>query len=131
MTNDTSAWLDENFPLHKAVFQNDILRLSEMLTDTRSPQLDLDQKDTHGNTALHLAAMLGNIGNIIYCTLMIFVFNAEAAKLLLKHGANVGLKNNEGWKSLHEAISYGDRKMSLFFKIILFLLHSWIVIVFT
>ncbi|KAF7638647.1 hypothetical protein Mgra_00002025 [Meloidogyne graminicola] len=96
MTNDTSAWLDENFPLHKAVFQNDILRLSEMLTDTRSPQLDLDQKDTHGNTALHLAAMLGNI---------------EAAKLLLKHGANVGLKNNEGWKSLHEAISYGDRKM--------------------
>lgn len=94
--SDNGAWLDEHFPLHKAVFQNDISRINEILTTTCLPKINLDQMDTHGNTALHLAAMLGNI---------------EAAKLLLEHGANVGLKNNDGWKSLHEAISYGDRKM--------------------
>jgi hypothetical protein len=97
MTSNTGAWLDEHFPLHMAVFQNNIPYITQLLTtNDRIPKIDLDQQDTHGNTALHLAAMLGNI---------------DAAQLLLEHGASVGIKNNDGWKSLHEAISYGDRKM--------------------
>uniref|UniRef100_A0A1I8BBE0 ANK_REP_REGION domain-containing protein n=1 Tax=Meloidogyne hapla TaxID=6305 RepID=A0A1I8BBE0_MELHA len=64
-TSDTGAWLDEHFPLHKAVFQNDISRITEILTETRLPKIDLDQRDTHGNTALHLAAMLGNIVGLL------------------------------------------------------------------
>lgn len=94
-TEDASgAWLDEHFPLHKAIFQANNKLLAKTLRE--EPNIDPDARDTHGNTALHLAVMLGNL---------------EAAKLLLAHGAQVRVKNNEGWKSLHEAISYGDRKM--------------------
>lgn len=56
----TGAWLDEHFPLHKAIFQNDIKLLAKTLRE--EPDIDVDIQDTHGNTALHLAVMLGNKG---------------------------------------------------------------------
>ena len=43
----------------------------------------------HGNTALHLAVMLGRM---------------ECVQLLLAHGAPVKLKNRAGWSPLAEAI---------------------------
>ena len=49
----------------------------------------------HGNSALHLAVMLGR---------------RECVELLLAHGAPVKLKNTDGWSPLAEAISYGDRQ---------------------
>ena len=52
-------------------------------------------KDHQGNTALHLAVMLGR---------------REAVQLLLHHGAPVKLKNGQGWSPLAEAISYGERQ---------------------
>ena len=52
-------------------------------------------KDHQGNTALHLAVMLGR---------------KEAVQLLLHHGAPVKHKNGQGWSPLAEAISYGERQ---------------------
>ena len=80
--------------LHKAVFTNDLPGLSSLL---RSPGVKdmVGAKDMHGNTALHLAALLGR---------------RECVQLLLAHGAPVKLKNSEGWSPLAEAISYGDRQ---------------------
>ena len=55
----------------------------------------MSAKDQHGNTALHLAVMLGR---------------RDCVQLLLAHGAPVKLKNTAGWSPLAEAISYGDRQ---------------------
>jgi len=89
---------DESFPLHEAVFRNDIKELSSLLRDIKScqptAQVTVDTKDKHGNTALHLAVMLGH---------------SKCTQLLLAHGAPIKMKNKTGWSPLAEAISYGDR----------------------
>ncbi|VDN51188.1 unnamed protein product [Dracunculus medinensis] len=54
------------------------------------------QRDKHGNTALHICTMLGH---------------RESIALLLSHDAPVKVKNREGWNSLMEAVSYGDRQI--------------------
>jgi len=84
----------ETCALHKAVFTNDLPGLSALL---RAPGVrdTVAAKDEHGNTALHLAALLGR---------------RECVQLLLAHGAPVKLKSSEGWSPLAEAISYGDRQ---------------------
>ena len=48
-------------------------------------------QDVHGNTALHLAVMLG-------CK--------ECIKVLCSHDAPTNVKNNLGWTPLAEAIRY-------------------------
>lgn len=55
---------------------------------------DVAAKDKHGNTALHLAVMLGR---------------KECVQLLLNHDAPVKVKNGLGWTVLAEAVSYGHR----------------------
>lgn len=80
---------DEDYLLHKAVFSNDIRKLSALIRNK-----DVSTRDNHGNTALHLAVMLGR---------------KECVQLLLAHGAPVKVKNNKGWSPLAEAVSYGDR----------------------
>ncbi|XP_023711289.1 ankyrin repeat domain-containing protein 13C isoform X1 [Cryptotermes secundus] len=77
-------------PLHECVFSGDVRRLSSLLRLN-----DVSKKDKHGNTALHLAVMLGR---------------KECVHLLLAHGAPVKVKNLAGWSPLAEAISYGDRQ---------------------
>ena len=84
----------ETCALHKAVFTNDLPGLSALLRDP-GVKGTVAAKDEHGNTALHLAALLGR---------------RECVQLLLAHGAPVKLKNSEGWSPLAEAISYGDRQ---------------------
>ncbi|KAF7283652.1 hypothetical protein GWI33_023288 [Rhynchophorus ferrugineus] len=79
----------EEYPLHKAVFQNDLPGLSKLLR-----KHDVASKDKHGNTALHLAVMLGR---------------KECVLLLLKYDAPVKVKNGLGWTVLSEAVSYGNR----------------------
>jgi len=86
--------------LHQAVFKNDLPELSALLRGIKdknntSNKIDIAGKDLHGNTALHLAVMLGR---------------RECAQLLLAHGAPVKLKNTAGWSPLAEAISYGERQ---------------------
>ncbi|XP_038049547.1 ankyrin repeat domain-containing protein 13C-like isoform X2 [Patiria miniata] len=78
-----------DYPLHESVFNNDIRKLSALLRTH-----DVAEKDIHGNTALHLAVMLGH---------------KECIHLLLAHNAPVRFKNPQGWSSLAEAVSYGDR----------------------
>jgi len=81
-----------SFPIHRAVFNNDLPKLSLLL---RGAKTEVAEKDKHGNTALHLAVMLGR---------------KECVQLLLAHAAPVKLKNKIGWSPLAEAISYGDRQ---------------------
>lgn len=81
---------DETYPLHECVFGGDVRKLSSLLRFN-----DVTRKDKHGNTALHLAVMLGR---------------KECVQLLLAHGAPVKVKNFAGWSPLAEAISYGDRQ---------------------
>eukprot|EP00092_Neocalanus_flemingeri_P029103 GFUD01031591.1.p1 GENE.GFUD01031591.1~~GFUD01031591.1.p1 ORF type:complete len:466 (-),score=158.84 GFUD01031591.1:1141-2538(-) len=89
----------ESCHLHQAVFKNDLPALSALLRGIKdknnSTKIDIAGKDLHGNTALHLAVMLGR---------------RECAQLLLAHGAPVKLKNTAGWSPLAEAISYGERQ---------------------
>uniref|UniRef100_A0A8C5KW23 Ankyrin repeat domain-containing protein 13C n=1 Tax=Jaculus jaculus TaxID=51337 RepID=A0A8C5KW23_JACJA len=75
----------------RCVFKGDVRRLSSLIRTH-----NIGQKDSHGNTPLHLAVMLGN---------------KECAHLLLAHNAPVKVKNAQGWSPLAEAISYGDRQM--------------------
>ncbi|XP_035699714.1 ankyrin repeat domain-containing protein 13C-like [Branchiostoma floridae] len=82
--------LSKRYPLHYSVFQGDIKRVSALLRTC-----DVTEQDVHGNTALHLAVMLGK---------------KECVHLLLAHGAPVRVKNAAGWNPLAEAISYGDRQ---------------------
>jgi len=80
------------YPLHECVFRNDVRQLSSLLRTS-----DISQKDKHGNTALHLAVMLGH---------------KDCLHLLLAHNAPVKIKNSLGWNPLAEAISCGDRQTS-------------------
>lgn len=75
--------------LHKSIFENDLKSLSRLLR-----KHNVAVKDKHGNTALHIAVMLGR---------------KDCVQLLLKHDAPVNVKNGLGWSILAEAISYGHR----------------------
>ncbi|GBP46360.1 Ankyrin repeat domain-containing protein 13C [Eumeta japonica] len=90
MSSANEMEVDETYPLHECVFSGDVRKLSSLLRF-----YNVTQKDIHGNTALHLAVMLGR---------------KECVQLLLAHGAPVKVKNLAGWSPLAEAISYGDRQ---------------------
>ncbi|XP_071201022.1 ankyrin repeat domain-containing protein 13C-like isoform X5 [Salvelinus alpinus] len=45
----------EDFPVHECVFKGDVRRLSSLIRTQ-----NIAQKDTHGNTPLHLAVMMGH-----------------------------------------------------------------------
>jgi len=81
---------DDEYPLHKAVYMNDVQTLKDI-----KDKCDLSQKDKHGNTALHLAVILGH---------------KECIKILIDQDAPIKIKNFQGWTPLAEAISYGDRQ---------------------
>lgn len=78
----------DEFPLHECVFRGDVKELSSLI---RKNDTDLSLRDPHGNTALHLAAMLGR---------------RECVHLLCAHGAPVKIKNKMGWSPLAEAVRY-------------------------
>ncbi|CAD5111853.1 DgyrCDS1117 [Dimorphilus gyrociliatus] len=69
--------------LHKCVFSNDIKSLKESVKS-----FAVEKKDKHGNTALHLAAMLGH---------------SDCIDILLANNAQVKVKNLQGWTPLAEA----------------------------
>lgn len=90
MSNSIHEEENDEFPLHECVFIGDVRKLSALLRFH-----DVTRKDIHGNTALHLAVMLGR---------------KDCVQLLLAHSAPVKVKNLAGWSPLAEAISYGDRQ---------------------
>ncbi|KAI2658918.1 Ankyrin repeat domain-containing protein 13C [Labeo rohita] len=91
--NQNRGDTDSAYPVHECVFRGDVRRLSSLIRTQ-----NIAQKDLHGNTPLHLAVMMGH---------------KECAHLLLAHNAPVKVKNAQGWSPLAEAISYGDRQMTL------------------
>ncbi|KAL3994333.1 GPCR-chaperone family protein [Acanthocheilonema viteae] len=82
----------ERYPLHRAAFFNDTQSIAQLINNGA----DLHLQDLQGNTALHISTMLGH---------------REATALLLAHNAPVKSKNRDGWNSLMEAVSYGDRQI--------------------
>ena len=75
------------YPLHECVFRGDVKELSGLIRAGH----DLSKVDPHGNSALHLAVMLGR---------------RECVHLLCAHGAPVKIKNKQGWSPIAEAIRY-------------------------
>ncbi|KAL4705025.1 hypothetical protein ACJJTC_009813 [Scirpophaga incertulas] len=111
-SNDNNE--ENSYPLHECVFNGDVRKLSSCLRFN-----DVSRKDKHGNTALHLAVMLGR---------------KECIQLLLAHSAPVKVKNLAGWSPLAEAISYGDRQtistlIQDFYMELTWDFHSWVPLV--
>ncbi|OXB55724.1 UNVERIFIED_CONTAM: hypothetical protein H355_012340 [Colinus virginianus] len=61
--------------------------------DVCAPQHDVELTDPRGRTPLELAVSLGHL---------------ESVRVLLRHNANVGRENANGWTVLQEAVSTGD-----------------------
>lgn len=78
------------YALHECVFLD-----NPKLLCTLARKLNVNEQDKHGNTAMHLACMLGR---------------KELVHLLLSHGSSPTVRNLNGWSPLSEAISYGDRQ---------------------
>ncbi|XP_075930115.1 ankyrin repeat domain-containing protein 13C-like isoform X2 [Petromyzon marinus] len=79
-------------PLHHACFHGDARRALAVLAANPAA---LTQRDPHGNTALHVAVMLGN---------------RDCTRVLLAHNAPVKSRNAQGWSPLAEAVSLGHRQ---------------------
>ena len=73
------------YPLHECVYRGDVKELSALIRAGN----DLSKVDPHGNSALHLAVILGR---------------RECVHLLCAHGAPVKIKNKQGWSPIAEAI---------------------------
>uniref|UniRef100_A0A4W3IJC1 Ankyrin repeat domain 13B n=1 Tax=Callorhinchus milii TaxID=7868 RepID=A0A4W3IJC1_CALMI len=83
----------EKYPLHYLVWHNKYKDLEKELSNK---QFDTEQVDPRGRTPLHLAATLGYV---------------DCARVLLKHGSDVGKENRNGWTVLQEAVSTGDLEL--------------------
>ncbi|XP_074904441.1 ankyrin repeat domain-containing protein 13D isoform X2 [Buteo buteo] len=83
----------DTFPLHRLVWHNRHQALDSAL---RSGTHDVELTDPRGRTPLELAVSLGHL---------------ESVRVLLRHNANVGRENANGWTVLQEAVSTGDPEM--------------------
>ncbi|XP_053941199.1 ankyrin repeat domain-containing protein 13B isoform X6 [Cuculus canorus] len=81
------------YPLHYLVWHN---RARDLDRELSTKQADIEQLDPRGRTPLHLATTLGHL---------------ECARVLLKHGADVGKENRSGWTVLQEAVSTRDLEL--------------------
>ncbi|XP_067388096.1 ankyrin repeat domain-containing protein 13D [Emydura macquarii macquarii] len=81
------------FPLHLLAWHN---RHQALESELRTGQHNIELIDPRGRTPLELAVSLGNL---------------ESARVLLRHNANVGKENANGWTVLQEAVSTGDPEM--------------------
>jgi hypothetical protein len=75
-------------PLHQAVRARDLITLESLLNP--AADIDINEKVSHGATALHLAAAID-----FY----------QAVKTLIEHGADVNAKTETGFTPLHWAAS--------------------------
>ncbi|KAM6049393.1 ankyrin repeat domain-containing protein 13B isoform 5-T5 [Chlamydotis macqueenii] len=84
---------ESRYPLHYLVWHN---RARDLDRELSAKQADIEQLDPRGRTPLHLATTLGHL---------------ECARVLLKHGADVGKENRSGWTVLQEAVSTRDLEL--------------------
>eukprot|EP00005_Dracoamoeba_jomungandri_P007668 CAMPEP_0174272820 /NCGR_PEP_ID=MMETSP0439-20130205/52529_1 /TAXON_ID=0 /ORGANISM="Stereomyxa ramosa, Strain Chinc5" /LENGTH=442 /DNA_ID=CAMNT_0015363613 /DNA_START=151 /DNA_END=1479 /DNA_ORIENTATION=+ len=80
----------DGWPLHKAAWDNDLQTLTLLLN---SEEYDIDERDCHGNPALHIA---------------IHFRHRECVKELLSANADPTYKNGGMWTALQEAVACGD-----------------------
>lgn len=85
----------DDLALHRSIFSNDEQTIWATLNNHRLVKDLVNKKDKHGNTALHLACMMGRSKEII--------------STLLNHKWTIDTKNLQRWTPFHEACSYGDR----------------------
>ncbi|KAH7959427.1 hypothetical protein HPB49_011104 [Dermacentor silvarum] len=93
MSDKLKAALQEEYPLHWLAWHNDYEALKTLLEKSAE---NIERRDCRGRTALMLAVTLGHL---------------EASKILLNHGANVNVENNDGYTVVHEAVSTGDPEL--------------------
>ncbi|KAK1158276.1 ankyrin repeat domain-containing protein 13B-like isoform X1 [Acipenser oxyrinchus oxyrinchus] len=86
--------LESMHPLHFLVWSNRHRQLEKLLA--AAEQVDIETLDPRGRTPLHLAVTLGHV---------------DCAHVLLKHGADVGKENRNGWTVLQEAVSTRDPEL--------------------
>jgi ankyrin repeat protein len=91
----SSAATKDDLILHRAIFNNDQKRIWTILKDPSLVKDLVNKKDKHGNTALHLACMMGR--------------SEEIVGALLNHKWSIETKNLQKWTPFHEACSYGNR----------------------
>ncbi|OUM61025.1 hypothetical protein PIROE2DRAFT_13062 [Piromyces sp. E2] len=84
--------LYETYPIHRCVYRDDAVSLKEILKDDKFKQ-QINDKDNHGNTPIHLALMLGRRNCIV---------------TLINNGCDIITRNNYGWNPLEESIFLGD-----------------------
>jgi len=83
---------EETFPIHRCVFRNDTEGLTRILKDEEIKK-QINSKDNHGNTPIHLALMLDRRNCVL---------------ILLRNGCDCVSRNNYGWNPLEEATMLGD-----------------------
>jgi hypothetical protein len=88
---------DDNLILHKLIFKNDEQKILSMLKDQQQVKHLVNQRDKHGNTALHLACMMGR--------------SKEVISALLNNKWSIDTRNLQRWTPFHEACSYGNREI--------------------
>ncbi|ORX55484.1 hypothetical protein BCR36DRAFT_347410 [Piromyces finnis] len=84
--------LYESYPIHRCVYRDDEMTLKELLKNEEIKK-QINEKDNHGNTPIHLALMLGRRNCII---------------TLINNGCDIITRNNYGWNPLEESIFLGD-----------------------
>ena len=83
--------MSNNDKLIDAIYKSDIETVKSLLDD---PSIDVNTKDTNGNSALYFAVTEGDI---------------EIVQALLNHkDIDVNASNNDGWTALYSAVSGGD-----------------------
>ncbi|KAI1721383.1 hypothetical protein Ddc_07835 [Ditylenchus destructor] len=86
--------ISQAYPLHFAVFENNVTLLSELLAQPQNTEPEkINALDMHGNSPVMLATLLARV---------------ECAELLLKHGADANSQNKDMWSLSHEAVSLGN-----------------------
>jgi len=80
--------IEVTFPLHRCIFRNDVDGLKRSLQDEEIRK-NINAKDNHGNTPLHLALMLDRRNCVLE---------------LLKNGCDCVSRNRFGWNPVEEAI---------------------------
>ncbi|KAF7254930.1 hypothetical protein EG68_10806 [Paragonimus skrjabini miyazakii] len=90
---ETDERIKSKFPLHYYVWHNNYSALDELLQQKKH---DVETLDPHGRTPLMLAVVLDHL---------------EAARVLLRHGANASFVSKSFWSVAQEAISTGDPQL--------------------